>query len=409
MFHHPAVRTLDHMIKRAWAWWRSRTTLIDFLFMLPFLTLSALMYGKSPSMVRETGIGEIWLAVLTLGLCLPLIWRRRWPRAAFAVIAAVCVGQWIAGVLVQPGDLAVLVALYTVAAWCGFRWGLTAALMVEAGAIMELCQQTSDGWRDPDLVSPLAFATVVIGGVWVFGIYMNTRRAYLRSLVERAARLERERDTEVQIAMAGERARIARELHDVVAHNVSVIVVQADGAAYAIETDRERAKEAIEAISATGRTALAEMRRLLGVLRESDDTGSYAPQPGVDQLTELAEQVRASGLPLRFEVKGVPAALSAGLELTIFRIVQESLTNTLKHGGAGVTADVSLHYGDEAVEVRVRDDGRGAAAGGDGQGHGLVGMRERVAVYGGSVQARPRPGGGWEVVAKLPVREEVPA
>ncbi|MCW2901369.1 MAG: histidine kinase [Streptosporangiaceae bacterium] len=396
------------MITRAWAWWRSKTTLIDFLFMLPLPFSSALMYGKSPSMVHDTGIGETWLIVLTLGLCLPLIWRRRWPRAVFVVIAAACGVQWIAGVLIQPGDVAVLVALYTVAARRGFRWGLAAALVAEAGVVIELCQQVSSAdWEH--LRSPLAFLTVVIGGVWVFGIYMNTRRAYLRSLMERAARLERERDTQVQIAMAGERARIARELHDVVAHNVSVMVVQADGAAYAIETDRERAKQALEAISATGRTALAEMRRLLGVLRESDDTGSYAPQPGVDQLTELVEQVRASGLPLRFEVKGVPAALSAGLELTIFRIVQESLTNTLKHGGAGVTADVSLHYGDEAVEVRVRDDGRGAAAVGDGQGHGLVGMRERVAVYGGAAQARPRPGGGWEVVARLPVREEAPA
>lgn len=393
------------MITRAWTWWRSKTTIVDFLLMAPLLFWSVLMYSKSSTMAKDAGVGQAWLYAFAFALCLPLIWRRRWPRAVFAVIAAVCAAQWTAGIMGQPPDSALLIALYTVAAWCGFRWGLAAALVAEAGVIMELCQQVS-GWRD--LRSPLVFATVFIGGVWIFGIYMNTRRAYLRSLEERAARLERERDTQVQIAMAAERARIARELHDVVAHNVSVIVVQADGAAYAIETDKDRAKQALEAISATGRTALAEMRRLLGVLRESDDAGAYAPQPGVEQLTDLVEQVRASGLPLRFEVEGAPLALPPGLQLTIFRLVQESLTNTLKHGGPGATADVSLHYGDEAVEVRVRDDGRGAAAVGDGQGHGLVGMRERAAVYGGSVQARPRPGGGWEVMAKLPVREEVP-
>ncbi|MBC6467980.1 sensor histidine kinase [Actinomadura alba] len=368
--------------------------------MLPIAAWSVLMYGSN---VGQRTVSEAEFIMLTLGLCVPLIWRRRWPRAVFVLIAVVAAVQWAAHIAALPPDLAVLIALYTVASRCGFRWGLTAAIVAEAGAIMEACQQWGLSWEQAR--SPAIFLTVVVAAVWVFGIYMNTRRAYLRSLEERAARLERERDTQVQVAMAAERARIARELHDVVAHNVSVIVVQADGAAYAIESDKERAKQALEAISATGRTALAEMRRLLGVLRESDDTGSYAPQPGIEQLTDLVDQIRASGMPLRFEIDGVPRELSQGLQLTVFRIVQEALTNTLKHAGTGATAHVNLHYGDDSVEVRVRDDGRGAAAADDGRGHGLVGMRERVAMYGGSALARARSGGGWEVVARLPVRE----
>jgi signal transduction histidine kinase len=389
-------------MRKAWAWWRRKTRLIDFFFMLPILASSVMMFGSAP-VVGPRGVGEKAFVALTLALCLPLIWRRRWPRAVFLLIVAVAAVQWTAGVVAMPPDWAVLVALYTVASRCGFRWALAAVILTETGVIMEVSQQWGFGWTQAR--STAAFFSVVVGAVWIFGIYTYTRRAYLRSLEERAARLERERDTQVQVAMAAERARIARELHDVVAHNVSVIVVQADGAAYAIESDKERAKQALEAISATGRTALAEMRRLLGVLRESDEGGSYAPQPGVEQLTDLVDQIRASGLPLRFQIDGVPQELSQGLQLTVFRIVQEALTNTLKHAGTGATAHVNLHYGDESVEVRIRDDGRGAAAGDDGRGHGLVGMRERVAMYGGSAQARPRPGGGWEVVARLPARE----
>jgi signal transduction histidine kinase len=397
------------VIARAWGWWRRKTLLVDFLLMLPLIGWGAVVYAAAPAM-GPMAIGEAWFVMLSLALCLPLIGRRRWPRTVFAVVALVAGVQWAFSVPLLPVDLAVLVALYTVAAWCRFRWGLAAALVTEFGAIIEVCQQQWSGRGWSGLRGPLIFLSVVVSGVWILGIYMNTRRAYLRSLEERAARLERERDTQVQVAMAAERARIARELHDVVAHNVSVIVVQADGAAFAIETDTERAKQALEAISVTGRTALAEMRRLLGVLRDSDDdAGSYAPQPGVEQLTDLVEQVRASGLPLRFEVEGIPVPLPPGLELTVFRVVQESLTNTLKHGGPGASARVSLHYGDDAVEVRVRDDGRGAAAITDGRGHGLVGMRERVAMYGGSARAEARPGGGWEVLARLPVREETDA
>ncbi|REE97946.1 sensor histidine kinase [Thermomonospora umbrina] len=394
------------MVRRAWAWWRSKRSLVDFAFMSPLLLISVLAaptFTSPPPYGREDEIPEWTYVVLVVCLLLPLIWRRRWPVRVFGVIALVSFVQWAFGVEIVPANFGVLIAMYTVAANCPFRWGAAAGAIGVVGAGMATIRYTVHG---QDLLAVFISQAATVGGIWILGIYISTRRAYLRSLEERAARLERERDTQVQIAMASERARIARELHDVVAHNVSVIVVQADGASFAIETDTERAKRALETISSTGRLALAEMRRLLGVLREGDDGGTYAPQPGVEQLTDLVEQIRGAGLPLDFLVDGVPAELPPGLQLTVFRIVQEALTNTLKHGGPGVSARVRLHYGDEAIEVTITDDGRGAAAADDGLGHGLAGMRERASVYGGDVRAGPRAGGGYVVVARLPIREE---
>ncbi|HEX2313459.1 MAG TPA: sensor histidine kinase [Thermomonospora sp.] len=394
------------MVRRVWAWWRSKRELVDLAFASPLLLLSLALaptYTNPQPYGHNEHVPEPVYLFLLAGLMLPLIWRRRWPVQSFAVIAAVSFVQWAFDWTVIPANMSVLIAMYTVAANCTFRWAAAVGGVAILGVGLSTVRYTVDE-GDHRLV--FTSQSAVVAGVWILGVYINTRRAYLRSLEERAARLERERDTQVQIAMASERARIARELHDVVAHNVSVIVVQADGASYAIETDTERARRALETISSTGRLALAEMRRLLGVLREDDDAGSYAPQPGVAQLTDLVEQIRGAGLPLDFRVEGVPVELPPGLQLTVFRIVQESLTNTLKHGGPGAAARVPLHYGDEAIEVAITDDGRGAAAGDDGLGHGLAGMRERASVYGGSVRAGPRAGGGFEVVARLPIREE---
>jgi signal transduction histidine kinase len=224
------------------------------------------------------------------------------------------------------------------------------------------------------------------------------------------------------VAAAAERARIAREIHDVVAHNVSVMVVQADGAAFALDASPQRAREALGAISATGRRALAEMRSLLGVLRDPAGHGvdlaagpKLAPQPGIDELGELLGQARAAGLPVSFTVCGVPRPVPEGEALAVYRVVQESLTNVRKHAGPGVTAAVSLEYAEEGLVIRVTDDGRGAvisgsavpgSAGLDGDGHGLAGMRERIELYRGSVRTGPRPGGGYEVVARLPLALE---
>ncbi|GAA1794506.1 sensor histidine kinase [Actinomadura chokoriensis] len=389
------------MVANVWEWLRRKTPLVDAFFAAPILLLAV------PSLLGGTyGMGVLQYGFLTVLLTGPLVLRRTYPRTVLAVIALVSFVQCVAGLQLVQGNIAVLMAIYTVTAGYSIRWGIAAALVGVTGAGMA-------AWRYPSGADDRKYTFVMLGllvaGVYVLGLHMRTRRAYLRSVEERAERLERERDNEVKVAMAAERARIARELHDVVAHNVSVIVVQADGASYAIDTDVGRARQALETISSTGRLALAEMRRLLGVLREDDDAGAFAPQPGVAELDDLLEQVRASGVAVTYEVDGTPAAMSEGRQLTVFRIVQEALTNTLKHGGPRVSVSVRLSYADDALEIRVADDGRGAAAFDDHRGHGLAGMRERVAVYGGDVRAAPRPGGGFEVVARLPVREEIAA
>ncbi|WP_242907882.1 sensor histidine kinase [Actinomadura terrae] len=385
------------MAPRFWEWLRGRTPLVDAFLAAPVLILAfPVLFGSGPN------VSGIRYTVMTAALLVPMVLRRTFPRTIFAVVAAVSFVQWALNVPVLPANIAILMGLYTVTASCTFRWGLAAALVGELGTALATIRYPVGS--DDKKFTFLAM-TAVVAGVWILGLHMRTRRAYLRSVEERAERLERERDAEVQMAMAAERGRIARELHDVIAHNVSVIVVQADGASYAINTDVGKASQALETISSTGRLALAEMRRLLGVLREGDDAGEYAPQPGVAQLDDLVEQVRASGLAVNMRVDGSPATMSEGRQLTVFRIVQEALTNTLKHGGLRVSADVRLRYAGDTVEIRVVDDGRGAAAVSDGRGHGLVGMRERAAVYGGSVRAAPRPGGGFEVVARIPVRE----
>ncbi|MBO2451545.1 sensor histidine kinase [Actinomadura barringtoniae] len=390
------------MLGRLWDWWRAKTPLIDAFFAAPLVLLSVPEFFNSGDSIRT----PVYL-LLSLVLIAPLVLRRTFPRTVFAFIALVAFAQWLNQVDIMAADIAVLMALYAVAAYQPRRWGVAAALVAEFGVVLIVISgtYTHGGWEARR--GTFIALTIVVVGVWILGLYMRTRRAYMTSLEERAERLELEREQDVQIAMAAERARIARELHDVVAHNVSVIVVQADGASYAIETDTARAKQALEAISATGRQALTEMRRLLGVLREDETEQEYAPQPGVGQLADLIEACRGSGLQLEFESHGRPPEMPEGRQLTVFRIVQEALTNTLKHGGPTVTAKVRLDYGDDAVEISVVDDGRGAAAHDDGRGHGLAGMRERAEMYGGTVRTGPRAGGGFEVIARVPVREEV--
>ncbi|MEU6219944.1 sensor histidine kinase [Streptomyces sp. NPDC047022] len=347
-------------------------------------------------------------AVLSLVVAL----RRRMPETMLVVAGAMGPVQLILDQQPMLSDFAMLVIIYTVAA-DGARWASRAALAVglTAGTLSQL--RWSEG-RSGVLanVALAIFQTVPFALAWVLGDSLRTRRAYLAQLEERAARLEKEREAQSKVAVAAERARIARELHDVVAHNVSVMVVQADGAAYVLDTAPEQAKKALETISGTGRQALAEMRRLLGVLRTGEHTeaGEYVPQPDVEQIDELVEQCRSAGLPVDFKVEGTPRPLPSGVELTAYRIVQEALTNTRKHGGPNAGASVRLVYFDDGLGLLVEDDGKGAPhelyeeGGVDGQGHGLIGMRERVGMVGGTLDAGPRPGGGFRISALLPLK-----
>ncbi len=378
-------------------WLREHREIADLILLLPLAVVSLL------STSGQSEAGFYAQATLSLMLLLPLIVRRRWPLAVFTFIALICFAQWIVTGQTVAANIAVLIAMYTVAAESGFLWSIAAAGVSCFGALLAYFGHGRP-WRGWEFErSGLIAIGTLVGGIWIFGIYNSTRKAYLEGLEERADRVERERDNQVRIAMAAERARIARELHDVVAHNVSVMVVQADGGAFMVDTEPKRARQALETISETGRTALKEMRLLLGVLRDDGSAGSYAPQPGIEQLPDLIEQTQAAGLPVSFTTEGRVLPLSTGQQLTVYRIVQEALTNAMKHAGPAASADVRLSYFDTKIQVRVSDDGRGSAAPTDGLGHGLAGMRERVAMYGGKVQALPVPT-GFEVVAELPFR-----
>jgi signal transduction histidine kinase len=403
-------------VQAFYAWLRGHPVLVDSVLTL-FLAGLGLATLGIPYRPSVTG------AVFVVAMALPAALRRAYPLGAFAAVLAV--GGVQVFVLRRPliTDLSVVVLLYTLAAYRARALavlGLVSCLLGSAVAIVRW------GFAPIFFHSPYTLGEVIAAfcgpalTAWLLGDLMQWRRGYYQALEERAARLERDRDAQAQIAAAAERARIARELHDVVAHNVSVMVVQADGAGYALDSAPEQVRSALDAIARTGRSALAEMRSLLGVLRAADDgAAELAPQPGIEQVTGLLEQARASGLPVSFAVQGVPRGLPAGQALAAYRIVQESLTNARKHGGPAATASVTLRFHEDRLVITVTDDGgdRDHRHGGpgreralgppeDGLGHGLVGMRERAEAYGGTMDAGPQDHGGWRVSATVPLASE---
>jgi len=340
-------------------------------------------------------------------LTAPLAVRRRYPVAAFLAVLAAGGLQLVLLSESIGSDIAVLVVLYTLAAARPRRIAVPGLLACLVGCVLAVNTwvpgHSRDSWTT--LGEVLAFYCLFALTAWLLGDMTRWRNGYYQALEERAARLEQERDAQARIAAAAEQARIARELHDVVAHNVSVMVVQADGASYVLDSSPELARKALSAISVTGRQALAEMRSLLGVLRSASQGPGGAdldPQPGIEQLPGLLEQARAAGLHVSFTVTGLPRPLPQGAALTVYRVVQESLTNARKHGGPGVTAAVSLRYGEGELGITVIDDGSATLKDSDGLGHGLIGMRERVELFGGTVSAGLRPYGGFQVAVTLP-------
>jgi signal transduction histidine kinase len=432
-----------------------------------------------PVIFRETGAGaptevqgsarQFAMIPVLLALGAVIALRRRVPEKMLLLAAGAALAQVLGDVSVMPVDFGHLVIIYTVASR-NVRWASRLALAgAVAGPNVGVVRSSSQYAGVGEGLIASAFITVPFLLAWVLGDSVRTRRAYYAQLEERATRLEREREAHAQIAAAAERARIARELHDVVAHNVSVMVVQADGAAYVLDGAPEQARQALETISGTGRQALAEMRRLLGVLRSGEDGGyrapgkggpdggrstadEYVPQPGVEQVAELVDAARGAGMTVHFAVEGTPRPLPSSVELTAYRVVQEALTNSRKHGGPEVTATVRLRYGSAELSLLAEDDGHGGGTGGgtdsgtgagtsagtdagakaganggvnggadgrtcgggrgalhedggsDGLGHGLIGMRERVGMVGGSLRVGPRPDGGFRICAVLPLK-----
>jgi signal transduction histidine kinase len=337
---------------------------------------------------------------LVLLMCVPVAVRRRWPLAGLCaslvsatLLSALGYGVGLAGV-------AVVVLLYAVASYRGLAAALGGLLLslVVYGVGAAAGPLTTTRWSDHVAV------LVVLVAVWGGGRSLRLRRAYLEELRDRAARLERARAADTRAARAEERTRIARELHDVVAHHVSVMTVQAAAARKVLATDPESASEALSAIESTGRTAMAEMRDIVGVLR-ADARAELTPQPGLRDLPALVEQMREAGLSTTLSVEGAARRVPAGVDLAAYRLVQEGLTNSLRHAGAGARSEVTVRHGRDELEVRVEGDGLGAAASPRRPGHGLVGIRERVALYGGILTIGPKAGGGFKVRARFPLKD----
>ena len=398
---------------RTWQWLRAvdrrYATLVD-------MALAAALFVLCAGWVVErTGHPSLWFVA---ALIFPLVFRRRAPMTVFLVIAAVAFVQWlVAGPALA--DVALLVALFTVALESEWRLVAVAAVILETGVVMAMVR-----WNPADNnVQSFVFLTGLAFTALLAGVVARTLRNQLDWLAERAERLERERDQQASLAAVAERARIAREMHDVVSHNIQVMVTLADAASLAQASDPDRAAEAIHEVSSTGRQALTDMRRMLGVLREEAGpagTGNsdranrsapspLAPQPGLGELPALVERVRATGLEVSVRRAGRPFVVSEAAGLTVYRVVQEALTNALKHADEPTSVEVRLAFTDPDVAVRITDDGRAkvtvpssspAAARAEG-GHGLAGMAERATAFGGTLRAGPGPTGGWEVEAML--------
>ncbi len=368
--------------------------------------------------------------VFCAALCAPLPLRRVSPMLCFGVVATVALAQWLLAAP-QLADAAVLIALYWVTLDGSPIAATLAAGIVAVGAIMAAVR-----WSPSEPLKVWVGLTGLATAAGVLGVSVRQRRALLASLQEKAVRLEFERDQEGRLGAAAERARIAREMHDIVAHNLSVMIALADGATYAMDTSPERAAEATQRIAATGREALVEMRRLLGVLRDRSSAQPLEPQPSLDRLDELLARVHAAGIPVTMDLEGDPRGLADGVQLTVFRVAQEALTNTLKHATRPTRAHLALSCRPGQVELEVTDADAGRAGEGrvgegrvgEGQagegragrgrvggaqtrqgrtgvdqgavapgGRGLRGMRERAASYGGTLEAGPSPRGGWRV------------
>lgn len=363
-------------------------------------------WSGEPSLSSTPGVRSAASVALIFAVVLPLLWRRKAPLAVFAVIFAAAFAQAFTNPVQITDDLAVLVAFYAVAASEPRRRVLAAVVTLECGGVLLAFQSLSGGQGVKKVAGAWLTSSVLVAVTGLIGYYTRSRRAYL----------ERERERDVELAAAAERARIAREMHDIIAHNIAVMIALADGAAYTIPRDPDQAATMMGHVSQTGRSALTEMRRMLGIMRRPEDGRSgNAPQPGLADLGAMISNVREAGLPVRLTVSGQPFPLPTSAQLALYRIVQEALTNTMKHADA-TSAHVRLAYQDEEVEIEVTDDGRpgglapvppggGSVAGGRGLagGHGLAGMRERAAVFGGDVSAGPRPQGGWRVHTLLRV------
>ncbi len=355
---------------------------------------------------NSTHYGSDFAAAVVVAIAtLSLAWARRRPLAVLCVIATAVAAPDLytrLTVTLWGHFVPVLVASYLAARWCETRRGAAVGMLVTFAAIAVLMV------RLPSVhtAANLPFTIVPITAAFVAGRVLRHRQQRHQELAVHASRLEADLDAHIAQAIDDERARIARELHDIVAHCVSVMVIQAGASEDLLDRDPQRAREPLRAVQETGRQAVAELGRMLGLLRDSrraDDAApaERAPQPGAEQLPELADRMSALGLPVQLTIHGEPRGLPPGIALAVYRVVQEALTNTLKHAGAGAKSYVEVRYLPHVVQVDITDDGRAVSP--PGTGHGLIGMTERATIFGGTIEAGTCPAGGFRVRMRLPL------
>ncbi|TDT24095.1 signal transduction histidine kinase [Streptomyces sp. BK208] len=411
----PLTQYVQRVNRRVRAFDRRRPLVWD-LHLTGFWVLAALVdaSGGWRNVAHDPGVPVGLVVALSLALSVPLLWRRSHPRAALlATLPAALLNAW-SGAALQAALLQLLL-VHHIALRRPLRglWWAVAVVTVPACVTVARYGDGAGSWNQQ-----LGSQLLSVGVAALIGITVRARRDHTEVLEDRARRLETERDQQVRLAAAAERARIAREMHDIIGHNLSVITGLADGGRYAAAKSPDRAAQALDAIATTSRRALGELRRLLDVLRDDDSDGAPAaaeltPQPALTDLDRLLDGVRGAGLPVRTTVRGEPA-LPEGRQLTLYRVIQEALTNTLKHAGPDATAHVDLSYGaGGAVTLSVTDTSRAASPSPPRSpalsgGRGLPGMRERTSLYGGTLEAGPRPAPerGWRVHLHLP--EEAP-
>ncbi len=345
------------------------------------------------------------MIVNALFVTVPLRWRKEAPETVLALVIAGSLFGWVwsrgsGGLATVESWLACLIAFYSVGAYAERRRGLIASGLAWVVVLEMAVADTAAGFQSVgDYLGTFGF----LAAAWAVGNSAGSLRGRGTELERRAMQAEREREEGAHLAVAEERARIARELHDVVAHAVSTMVIQAGGARQLVRSDPDDAEQALRAAERTGRDALREMRRLVGLLRDRDEQMGLAPQPSLAQVEQLVAQSRAAGVAVELRIEGESRHVGAGIDLAAYRIVQEALTNTLKHAGEA-RVWITISYGARGLDIDVRDDGRTPASDGrNGGGHGLVGMRERASLYGGTLAAGPDPDGGFHVQAHLPL------
>lgn len=380
-------------------WLIEHTALVDAAWGTAFVVASFISTSGDHANEGDAPTSNALGVALLLLATVPYFFRRKSPVAVFAISTSAVVAISALGYFEGIIPMVILLGAYTVGARCPTRVVMVAYGFVVV-ALLGLFLGHAQGFDVSTLLANLA----LFAAAFLFGGNVAARSARLAALEERAQAVSREHEEEARRAVADERLRIAQELHDVVAHSMGVIAVQAGAGMHVIDTDPAEAKRSLEAISSTSRSTLTEIRRLLGVLREDDGaTTALAPAPGLDDLPRLAADLTDAGVPTRLQVDGPTGAAPKGVELTTYRIVQEALTNVLKHGGPGASAEVVVAVAPDAVHIDVTDDGRGMDLSADASaGHGLRGMRERVGVYGGDLRAGPRTSGGFAVHAELP-------